>query len=99
MHPNPRAPYKRGGGSRGSSPPPKWCRVFRGAKGTEEIFGLNELAKASEKSFDRPKARKKVWPTILKAGEVVVGWVQGGWLGVCVWGPSTPPLPPAVPSC
>ena len=64
-------------------PPPGGAEFVQAPK---KIFGLNNLApKAAEKSFDRPEARRKIWPNIQVHGGM------GGWCG-------TPPPPAVVPS-
>ena len=68
----------------GVQKPPLNSGVFRGAKGAEETFGLNQLApKAPEKIVDWPKAWKKIWPNLLRPLE------GGRWVG-----PGGAPPPP-----
>ena len=68
-------------------PPPSGGAEFLEAP--KKIFGLNQLApKAPEKVLDRPKARRKIWPDILRGGV----WVGG-------MGPPPTPPPQVAPSC
>ena len=60
--PPPRVTFRR-------PPPHPGSAELRGTEGAEEIFGLNQLVrKAAEKIFDWLKARKKIWPNLLKGG-------------------------------
>ena len=65
---SPRAPFKwREVGGSSPPPPPPGGAEFSGAP--KKIVNLNLLApKAPENFCDRPKARKKTWPNLLRVG-------------------------------
>ena len=81
-----------GGG--GAPPPPRGGAEFLEAP--NKFFALNELApKAPEKTFDRPKARRKIWPNLLGGGggaqRLGVFWGGGGGPGRVGGWCGTPP--------
>ena len=83
-----------GGGGLPPPPPPGGVEFLEAPKAPKNLFGLNQLApKAPEKIFDRPKARRKIWPNYLRGGG---GWWVGGSRGGgwVVWDPPPPPPPP-----
>ena len=50
-------------------PPPSAAECLEAPKAPKKIFGLNSWApKAPETIFDRPKARKKIWPNLFGGG-------------------------------
>ena len=70
--------------------PADGAEVLEALKAPKKNFGLNSLAsKVPERTFDRTKAWRKMWPNILRGGSR--GGV-GGWRGT----PPPPPPPPVV---
>ena len=71
------------------------AKFLEAPKALKKIFGLNKWApKASEKIFDQPKARTKIWPNLFRGGGEWVGGSRRGRGGVR--DPTTPPPPPPV---
>ena len=66
-------------------PPHPWAECLGTIK---KSFGLNQMA--PEKNFDRPRARKKIWPNVFK---------EGGCRGVGGWCGTPPPPQPAPQWC
>ena len=54
----------------GTAPlPPGGAELLEAPKAPKKVFGLNQLTpKAPEKTFDRPKARRKIGPNNLRGG-------------------------------